>query len=104
MRILSLYKRVFNVESPTKRLNIYFLARYMAGDGCIHGTLISRVCNLGISPLEALLKNAKNVNVDVGDAGLVDSLRFLIHSDNYDKPWSTDHTLVRLLTNAFNPE
>ena len=25
-RILSLYKRVLNVESPTKRLNIYFLA------------------------------------------------------------------------------
>ena len=73
----------------------------MAGDGCIHGALISRVCNLGISPLGALLKNVKNVNVDVGDAGLVDSLRFLIHSDNYDKPWSTDHTLVRLLTKAF---
>ena len=25
-------KRVFNAESPTKRLNIYFLARYMVGD------------------------------------------------------------------------
>ena len=42
-----------------KRLNIYFLARYMAGDGCVDGTLISRVCNLGISPLGALVKNVK---------------------------------------------
>jgi len=101
-RVLSLYKRVFNVDSPTKCLNMYFISRYIAGGDLIDGTLIANIIKLGISPISAIFNDkTKYVTACDNDNGIVDSLRYLIHSENYVKPWSVDHMLVRLLTKAF---
>ena len=56
---------------------------------------------MGISPSKlAFAYNKVNTAKD-SENGIVDSLRYLIHSENYVKPWSVEHLMVRLLTKAF---
>ena len=35
------------------------------------------------------------------DDGIVDSLKHLLHHENYQQPWSLEHLLANLLTKAF---
>jgi hypothetical protein len=37
----------------------------------------------------------------VSDDGVIDSLRFLLFSENYCKPWSAEFVLTALLTACF---
>jgi len=103
-RLLSLYHRVFNVQSPGHDLNMYYLSRYIANGECIKGTLLDSIINLGESPVRAalnLVKPSISCNDTVLDNGIVDSLHYLIHCENYIKPWSTEHILATMLTKAF---
>ena len=47
--VLSLYTRIFKVESPARRLMIHFLTRYIVHGVAVPGTLIQRVVDIGIS-------------------------------------------------------
>jgi len=100
-RTLSLYKRIFNVESPTRSLNMYFLARYIATGETIDGTLLSRIVCQGASPLSVIYTSVNVPRAPAENSGVIDSLRFLLHSENYIKPWSMEHHLVKLLTRPF---
>ena len=98
-RTASLYHRLFQADTPTRDLNLYFISNFVANGHVIAGTLISQLCNLGLSPSRLLFNKYSNsfLNFEEEDA-ITDSLSFLIHSDNFAKPWCTEHILVRLLT------
>ena len=99
-RVLSLYHRIFNVESPTRSLNLYFASKYLTCGSYVEGSLISKIIRLDVSPVNAMF-NKRSVDVNnCQDNGVVDSLRYLIQNENYVKPWSTEHLLARLLTRA----
>lgn len=100
-RMLSLFHRIFNVESPTKILNLYFVSRYLVHGSYIEGSLLSKIIRMGESPVNAMFSKL-SVNVSNSeDNGIIDSLRYLLYHENYVKPWGTEHLLARLLTRAF---
>ena len=80
---------------------MYLLSRYIADGTSVEGTILSRVINIGISPLSCIMNNVATKCAKPPADGIIDSLRFLIHSENYIKPWSVDHLLVKLFTKAF---
>jgi hypothetical protein len=47
---ISLFNRIFKRNSPARILNVFFLARFLDGRGCIPGTLISAIAKASISP------------------------------------------------------
>ena len=100
---LSLYYRLFQVESPLRKIALSFLSDYICTGTVYPGTLISRVIESGHSPVKcAFFPPPKAHNVYLpGTDGHVDSLNNLIYSDSYFKPWSAEHILTGLLTRAF---
>ncbi len=66
--------------------------------------IIKRILDMGFSPVSIILNNnystvaAPNYNTD----GIVDSLRSMMMCENFLKPYSDEHFIVRLLTSAFN--
>ena len=101
-RIPGLFHRLCRYDSPSRSLNISFLSHFISSGKVVQGTLFSRLVSLGLSPAKCMFTKplkARNVN-DVQD-GIVESLRFLIHSEHFVKPWMSDHVLVQLLTSSF---
>ena len=66
----------------------------------VPGTLVTRIINMGISPSSIFHSGIPKPTSTETD-GLVDSLRTLLFSDNYTKPWSNEYLLVKLLTRCF---
>lgn len=99
---VSLLARVIKVESPYSKLCSYFLAKYITDGVRISNSLIDRIIQYDISPINVIFGNSA-----IQDAcpstpdGVVDSLRFLLMEENFVKPWSIEYSLVRLLTRAF---
>ena len=79
------------------------LAYFLITKETFKGTLISRLVENDYCPLKVLLNqpHEKHVSSDDIENGLVDSLNYLLHHDNYCKPWSDEHLLVRLITSPF---
>ena len=103
-RTLSLYYRSFQVESPLRRILISQLSKYMVTGIRYTGTLVSRLIDYGLSPMEhSYFKPfwGKTCRYNVGSSGIVASLQQLVFSDNYFKPWSAEHILTALLTRSF---
>ena len=99
---LSLYNRQFISESPAKLLNSILLSKYICNGLIVEGTLLGKVICQGLSPVRAMFQKPKKISSHCAhDNGVIDSLRYLIHSENYVQPQSNDHVLVRLLTRAF---
>ena len=99
--VLSLYSRIFKVESPARRLMQHLLSRFICDGETVPGTLLYRVVSMGESPS----KRAFNLNQHVPQSsatndGLVDSIRHLLFTDNFNRPYSHEHLLVHLLTTA----
>ena len=67
--------------------------------------LLDRVLKSGANPLKVIFDKEFSItsksNLNREEDGLVDSLRFLLNHDNYNKPKSDEHILVTLLTKAF---
>ena len=96
----SLFNRIGQVASPTPSLLLYFLSRFILYGEIIPGTLLSRVISQGQSPIKCLFsvpKMCANIQTD----GHIDSIRHLLHHENFIKPYSEEHLLVHLLTIAF---
>jgi hypothetical protein len=99
---LSLYHRIGSVQSPSRTLLLYFLSRYILYGEIVQGSLLSRVVSQGHSVLLNLFKSPR-----IGDTtlckndGHVESLRHLLHHENFVKPYSDEHLLAHMLTTAF---
>ena len=99
--VLSLYNRIFKVESPARRLMQHLLYRFRFYGKTVPGTLPDRVVSMG----ESSTKRAFNYQYlpkpsVTNNDGLVDSIRHLLFTDNFTKPYSHEHLLVHLLTTA----
>ena len=105
-RTLSLFNRIFKVESPVRRLCTHMLANYMHDGTFNKKTILGRVVASGASVLNAALCNetrgAYRINTPSAiDNGIVDSIKTLIRHEHFIKPYSEEHILTRLLTRAF---
>ena len=89
--VLSLYNRIFKVESQARRLMQHLLSRFIFYGKTVPGTLLDRVVPMGESPIKRGVTN---------NNGLVDSFRHLLFTDNFTKPYSHEHLLVHMLTTA----
>ena len=102
---LRLYKNIFKTNTPARDLQSIFLAKYILNGTVIKGSLLDRVIKAGSNPIKLLFDKQPFECTDcdlIGqENGMIDSLRFLLHQEDYNKPWSDEHILVTLLTKAF---
>jgi len=97
-----LFSRLLQTETPAKKLNVYWLTKYLLTGYSCEGTLISRVINMGFNPLDLIANKQKSsTRKSYSEDGVVGSLSYLLNSENFVKPWSLEHMLVSLLTKAF---
>ena len=64
-----------------------------------------KIVGSGFSPLSVIFENVPfkcpEGDGSATDDGVTDTLRYLIHHEDYNKPWSEQHILATLLTKAF---
>ena len=98
----SLFKRIFNVDSPTRDICAFQLANFILKGTLIKGTLIEKLVTGGVSPTHLLFeRNPVSREIPNSDDGIVDSLRYLIMHSNFLKPYSDEHIIASLLVKAF---
>ena len=99
--MLSLYNRIFKVESPARRRMQHLLSRFIFYGKTVLGTLLDRVVSMGESPTKRAFNSQHVPKTSVtNNDGLVDTIRHLLFNDNFTKPYSHEHLLVHLLTTA----
>ena len=96
----SFYHRVLSVKSPVQQIQSRFLSQFILSGEVIKNTLLEKMLLQGHKPLQCLYE-FKKPTVEHVCNGITDSLRYLTCHDNYVKPWSTEYTLVSLLTQSF---
>ena len=103
--LLSLWNRMFLVNSPARRLSEKLLSTYLSKKLVIPGTIIHRMKNTGVSLVKGLFSRiyipVPQVGNDNVNDGIVDSLRYLISHENFIQPYSNEHILGVLLAKAF---
>ena len=102
---LRLYKNIFKTDTPARDLQAILLAKYIKKGSIIKGSLLEKVVATGYNPLQVIFNldtfKCNDCDFDEGYDGMIDSLRFLLHHEEYNKPWSEEHILATLLTKAF---
>ena len=98
--VLSLYNRIFKVESPARRLMQHLLSRFICYGETVPGTLLDRVVSMGESPSKRAFIYQHVPESSATNDGLVDLIRHLLFTDNFTRPYSHKHLLVHLLTTA----
>ena len=98
--VLSLYSRIFKVERPARRLMQHLLSRFICYGETVPGTLLDRVVSMGESPSKRAFNYQHVPQSSATNDGLVDSIRHLLFTDNFNRPYSHEHLLVHLLTTA----
>ena len=96
-----LYHNIFQCNTPAQEFQSLLLASYLLTGKAEQGTLLERVIKAGYNPVNLILNKPKFKKNSTNEDGLVDSLRQLLHHENYQKPWSQEHLLANLLTNGF---
>ena len=90
--VLSLYNRLFKVESPARRLMQHLLSRFILYGKTVPGTLLDRVVSIGESPTKRAFNSQHVPKTSVtNNDGLVDSIIHLLCTDNFTKPYSHEH-------------
>ena len=97
----SVFKRICSHESPTQNLCLHLLSQYITHGIRIPGTTFDRVLNYGVSPIDILCNSVHARHDSVTNDGVVDSLRMVLHSEHFIKPWCEEYILVKLLTRSF---
>ena len=102
----SLFQRIFKVPSPARDLSIFLLSQHTVLGSTVKGSLVDRVAGLGVSPLAAAVGSARarplpDNSGEWPDAGIVDSLRFILSRGDYNNPYGRERQLVQLLTSSF---
>ena len=100
-RTLSLFRNIIQIQSPARDLCDYFLALYISSGKLYDGTLTERLISSGHSVTQIISDSDEPHYNPRSENGIVDSLRTLIYSENFLKPYSEEHLLVKLLTKAF---
>ena len=77
------------------------LSDYILNKNLVPGSTVSRIVNLGLSPVNVIFIKVTQIHDNCYNDGIVDSLRRMIFSENFIKPWCNEHILVKLLTKAF---
>lgn len=95
-----LFKRLCNVNSPLQKLLFHCLALYIHNGVLIQGTIVERLVGLGLSPTNVLFFN-EGIDCNVVSDGVVDSLRGILVSENFNVRTSAEHLLLDMLTRAF---
>ena len=62
---LSLWWRLFQVDNPTRMLQIKLMKEFCNGNGLIPGTILQRVVSAGFSPIKSLFTKQLYVNPEV---------------------------------------
>ena len=96
-----LYHNIFQCNTPAQEFQSLLLASYLLTGKAEQGTLLERVIKAGYNPVNLILNKPKFKKNSTNEDGLVDSLRQLLHHENYQKPRSQEHLLANLLTKAF---
>ncbi len=103
-RTCNLFVKIFQVESPARKLCIHLLSKYICSGAMVKGTLLERIVSTGMSPSRLLADGIKSMvtqKYKQGSNGIVDTMQMLLFHDNFVKPWSEELSLLRLLTNSF---
>ena len=99
---LSLWYRIFQVDSPTRLVCSKLLSDHTLYDYSVPGTLIDRMIKMKLSHVECLFRKViPNVIEEEHHEGVVNILRFLNLPENFIKPYSSEHIIACLLTKAF---
>ena len=98
-KTISLWKLIFNVDSPVRDLCMCFLSKYLLNEECIPETLMGRVVKFGFFPARAALFCTKPT-LHPKLFFIVNSLISVIFSPNLLSRGSSSHTLLKLLTKA----
>ena len=96
-----LYHNIFQYNTPARELQSLLLSTYIMTGKIEKGTLIDRVINAGYNPLNLIFNKPTFSRQTTSEDGLVDSLKQLLHHENYQKPGSQEHILANLLTRSF---
>ena len=84
------------MESQARRLMQHLLSRFICYGETVPGTLLDRVVSMGESPSKnepSIINMYPKVHSATND-GLVDSIRHLLFTNNFTKPYSHEHLLV----------
>ena len=96
-----MYNKIFKVEIPARRLMQHLLSRFICYGETVPETLLDRVVSMGESPSKRAFNSQHVPETSVtNNGGFVDSIRHLLFTDNFTKPYSHEHLLVHLLTTA----
>ena len=102
---LCLYKNIFKTNTPSRDLQSALLARYVIKGSITKGTLLEKIVDAGYDPLQIIFDKQVSTgperNLSEHDDGMIDSLKYLLNHEDYNKPWSEEHILATLLTKAF---
>ena len=96
-----LYHNIFQCDTPAKELQSLLLSSYIITGRAEKGTLLDRVIKSGYNPINLIMNKPRFKKESTNDDGIVDSLKHLLHHENYQQPWSLEHLLANLLTKAF---
>ena len=86
---IRLYENIFKANIPARELLSVLLAKYMISGKITKGTLLYRVVNDNFNPLKIILDLQKfsctegDVTIQADD--LIDSLRYFLNNNNYNK-------------------
>ena len=78
----------------------HLLSRFICYGETVPGTLLDRVVSMGESSSKRAFNYQHVHESSATNDGLVDSIRQLLFTDNFTKPYSHEHLLVHLLTTA----
>ena len=98
--VWSLYNRIFKVDSPVAELNKYFLAQYLCHGTITPNTLLQRVISHNLSPIDCMFNSPTRPKASPDD-GVTDSLKLLLYSEQFLKPYSDERYLAHLLVKSF---
>ena len=103
---LGFYNRIFNVDSPLLCMQKNLLEHYIISGCSYKNTVIDKVISMGFSPMAIAIDPVFKCKIKLSynfneDAGLIDSLKYLLYQDNYIKRDSDEFTLVNLMTKSF---
>ena len=102
---IRLYHNIFKTDTPARDLQSTLLSEYLIKGSTTKGSLVERIITAGCNPLQVIFDKQLCVSSAYDSTeqidGMTDSLRYLLHHDDYNKPWSEEHILATLLTKAF---
>ena len=97
---MTLFNRVFTMDSPIRLLYIHFLSIFICDECVVPGSFIDRILSFNLSPVECAFTRM-STDSSQQSCGVTDSLKILLMHQNFLKPYSDEHIMAMLLTRSF---